>query len=788
MSKVTKKVIWFVSFMSLIVLLSGCFGQTDYVYITLDKELEDSQSLILRYADGETVSPDEKTGTQITVKTDETKVIVGGHITQDGISWVPDYQFPIHIPANTYMPSLTNVNETKPEAAAAYAILDEELVLSSVNGYVEVAFQIFSSEQELLTEGKTSVFAKGSVQTEFYDNDPVFRSGWVLQGYSTYTNGGKVTFLIKLPEGETIETIKLSPVKFLSANSLQLYSGETKLYDARNELEDLELSSGELNPAFSTELISYQATVDHTVNSLTVTPVAANAGAKVTVQVNGGAAVAVTSGEASGALALNVGENTVIVTVTAEDGETTRTYTVTVTREAQPLSSIAELSGLSLSQGVLNPVFDASQGTYSATVSHTVNSLTVTPVAANAGAKVTVQVNGGAAVAVTSGEASGALALNVGENTVIVTVTAEDGETTRTYTVTVTREAQPASPGYVYVPPVVQGPVTSINGKLTLPASVAGDLSLGDNRVRLIIPAGASPRALEISMAEVLDVDGLLRDGELLASSVFELLKSSTNDFSQPVTLSFGFDPANVQNNQTVAVFYYDEINKVWVPAGESRVDGNRVSVQVNHFTKFAVLVVDLEEETPVVITPPIEPEPTSLSDIAGHWAESGIWQAVRIGFVTGYPEGTFKPGQAVTRAEFVVMLVQALQLKGEGEPLSFSDRHQIGAWAQSSIALAVEAGIVRGYEDGTFRPGAAVTRAEMAVMLANALQWSAEVPITASFVDEQTIPVWAQSAVSALRHNGVVQGDETGRFQPAAPTTRAEAVTVLLRVLGIVE
>lgn len=105
--------------------------------------------------------------------------------------------------------------------------------------------------------------------------------------------------------------------------------------------------------------------------------------------------------------------------------------------------------------------------------------------------------------------------------------------------------------------------------------------------------------------------------------------------------------------------------------------------------------------------------EPT-LTDISGHWAEAFIDEAWGKGLIQGYPDGTFKPNQPVTRAEFTVMLTNALNLEGEGVTLAFADRDQIGGWAERAIALAVEAGIVSGYEDGTFRPDLPMTRAEM--------------------------------------------------------------------------
>jgi|GEM_PF-2286206 len=200
----------------------------------------------------------------------------------------------------------------------------------------------------------------------------------------------------------------------------------TRAVSSNAELSDLLLSSGPLDPVFDSGTMSYAVNVANAVTSLTVTPTVADATAAVTV--NG---TAVASGAASGAIPLNVGANTVTVVVTAEDGTTTESYTVVVTRAP---SSNAVLSGLALSSGPLDPVFDSGTTSYAAEVANAVTSLTVTPTVADATAAVTV--NG---TAVASGSASGAIPLNVGANTVTVVVAAEDGTTTESYTVLVTR-------------------------------------------------------------------------------------------------------------------------------------------------------------------------------------------------------------------------------------------------------------------------------------------------------------------------------------------------------------
>jgi sugar lactone lactonase YvrE len=202
------------------------------------------------------------------------------------------------------------------------------------------------------------------------------------------------------------------------------------------DLSVLTLSSGSLSPAFASGTTAYTASVANVISSITVTPTRVQANATIEARLNAGTYAAVTSGSASGILALNVGSNTVEVRVTAQDGVTQKIYTVTVTRAP---SSNAELSSLTLSSGIVSPAFASGTTAYTASVTNAVTSITVTPIWAEANAMIEVRVNGGSYASVSSGSASAALPLNVDGNTVEVRVTAQDGVTQNTYTVTVNR-------------------------------------------------------------------------------------------------------------------------------------------------------------------------------------------------------------------------------------------------------------------------------------------------------------------------------------------------------------
>jgi tRNA threonylcarbamoyladenosine modification (KEOPS) complex Pcc1 subunit len=197
-------------------------------------------------------------------------------------------------------------------------------------------------------------------------------------------------------------------------------------YSSDANLSGLVLSSGLLNPAFSTNTLTYKHTVENTVSSITVTPTVRDTTASV--KVNG---IAVASGNASSNINLVVGANKITVDITAEDGSK-KTYSIDIIRAA---SSVAELTNINLSSGLLSPAFTANTLSYVATVPNTTKFVTLTPAVKDSTAS--VKVNG---VSVASGSASSQINLNVGANTINTVVTAQDG-TQKTYVTTVTRVA-----------------------------------------------------------------------------------------------------------------------------------------------------------------------------------------------------------------------------------------------------------------------------------------------------------------------------------------------------------
>ena len=246
-------------------------------------------------------------------------------------------------------------------------------------------------------------------------------SGNATNSLTLNIGSNTIDVLVTAQDGNTTKTYTITVTRTASSNA---------------DLSDLVLSSGTLSPSFASGTISYTANVSNATSNITVTPTRSDANASITV--NG---TAVTSGSVSGAIALSVGTNTISVVVTAQNAST-KTYTISITREA---SSNADLSAFTLSSGTFSPSFAASTTSYTASVSNATSSITVTPTRSDANASIQVRVNGGTYVTVVSGVVSGSLPLNVGNNTIDVSVTAQDGTTIKTYTITVSRCAPSSS-------------------------------------------------------------------------------------------------------------------------------------------------------------------------------------------------------------------------------------------------------------------------------------------------------------------------------------------------------
>ncbi|MGE7691969.1 S-layer homology domain-containing protein [Lysinibacillus sp. NPDC097214] len=172
-----------------------------------------------------------------------------------------------------------------------------------------------------------------------------------------------------------------------------------------------------------------------------------------------------------------------------------------------------------------------------------------------------------------------------------------------------------------------------------------------------------------------------------------------------------------------------------------------------------------------------------SFTDIEKHWAKEFILKAAEAGIMNGYPDGTFKPEQSVTRAQAASMLVRSLGLTTK-EKAPFTDIVSYDVGTQSEIAAAYAYGLIKG-TNGTFNPGLPVTRAQLAVMINRAYDYQQKQPYAvkgkAPFSDIASYDEETKHAITMLYEQGIIIGSEGG-FSPEAPTKRGHAAKIFIK------
>jgi hypothetical protein len=164
----------------------------------------------------------------------------------------------------------------------------------------------------------------------------------------------------------------------------------------------------------------------------------------------------------------------------------------------------------------------------------------------------------------------------------------------------------------------------------------------------------------------------------------------------------------------------------------------------------------------------------------SSHWASADIEKLSNKGYISGYEDGSFAPSNFITRAEFVTIINKVKNVSATSGK-TFPDV-STDAWYANEIDKAVTAGFITGYDNGTVRPDACISRAEVAVVCYKA--WNLSPEGTLNFTDSDSIGSWAQSQVATLVSKNVLSGYEDGSFRPDDAITRAEVAKVVSRLL----
>jgi hypothetical protein len=495
-------------------------------------------------------------------------------------------------------------------------------------------------------------------------------------------------------------------------------------------------------------------------------------------------------------------------------------------------SADADLADLSASGLTLSPDFSSAATSYTASADHSKSSTTIHAAASDDGATVTI--NGAAGP-------DQDIALNVGSNEITVEVTAEDGTTTKTYTITITRaaaahssggstiwpaivvttEAEDAVSNRITVDPAVSSGTTNVSftkamaDALVDKAQETGGTSK-DDQLEIMVNTAAEIGMQKVSMpqdalAEIASgteadlavispmisitfdgkavdtIAGAASGGEVVITAerladvngrpVYDLTVTNSgktvSDFlggHAAVTIPYTLKPG--ENPNAVVIYYLADDGTLKPVRGHYDAALKAVVFKTPHFSKFTVGY-----------------NPVSFADVAPEaWYKNAVDFIAARGITSGTGERRFSPEAKLTRAQFVVLLMNAYQIgvQTQAGP-NFADAGS--TYYTDYLGTAKGLGIVNGIGNNRFAPEQAITRQEMFAMLHNALKVLDEVPAAvnrtelSSFTDAAQTADWAKEAMSALVKAGIVGGYDN-RLHPTAATTRGEIAQVLYNLM----
>ena len=203
-------------------------------------------------------------------------------------------------------------------------------------------------------------------------------------------------------------------------------------------------------------------------------------------------------------------------------------------------------------------------------------------------------------------------------------------------------------------------------------------------------------------------------------------------------------------------------------------------------FMLFSLFVSNVQNVAAAQIeVAPKSAKPAVVKDIGGHWAEKQIADWCSKGIMSGYSDNTFKPDKTITRAEFMTLVNNVFGYKAKASG-SFTDVKN-GDWYYDELLIAIEAGYVKGYSDGSIKPKEQISRQEVAAVIANILRLEAAENSSEllKMKDNKSIAAWSKGAIGAVLENGYMKGYKDQTFKTGNPITRAEAAVALQNIAG---
>ena len=246
------------------------------------------------------------------------------------------------------------------------------------------------------------------------------------------------------------------------------------------------------------------------------------------------------------------------------------------------------------------------------------------------------------------------------------------------------------------------------------------------------------------------------------------------------VTAKFGYAP--IASKDSLFAWSCDPIigtidaNGLFQATGESGVSGN-IYVDYNGDAK----TIPVQVGVSIV----------DFLDTTNHWARENIGRLAARGIVNGMGDNYYLPDDKLTRAQFLTMLAKTIYgLDTTQAPAAgFTDVPET-EWFYSYVNWGFANGIVKGLDDVTFAPNEKITREQMAIMLNNYATYTSlllpEATAGVTFTDSDLISDWASEPVSKIVSSGIMGGYPEGNYCPQGAATRAEAATVIYKMINI--
>jgi len=187
----------------------------------------------------------------------------------------------------------------------------------------------------------------------------------------------------------------------------------------------------------------------------------------------------------------------------------------------------------------------------------------------------------------------------------------------------------------------------------------------------------------------------------------------------------------------------------------------------------------------PIVMTAPASA--AELSDVRNHWARPFIEKLADENIISGFPDGTYKPNQPVTRAQFAAIVRKAFNKDRIRSSRGFADVPN-NYWAASAIDAAYETGFLSGYPNSQFRPDEEIPRVQALVSISSGLNLKADQPTAntlGTYADARQIPTYATEGVAAATEdNIVVNYPNVNYLNPTEVATRADVAAFIHQAL----